>query len=222
MEPRPSPLKLAAVAGLALVAAGVGFWWLKIHDFNVRVSIDEGVNVLRNAGPWVFFIAFALLPAFGFPIAAFYLAAGTVFTERLGLGGVIAATGAALLVNISLGYAVARYFLRPWLEQLISRTKYRIPRVAPGEHAEITLIVRITPGPPHFMQSYLLGLAEVAFPTYLAISWVVSIAYAIGFIIFGDAILHGRGKMAFLGLSGLVAVTLIVHLLRKHYGKKGA
>jgi uncharacterized membrane protein YdjX (TVP38/TMEM64 family) len=221
VETRPSPLKLVAVALLALVGAGVGFWWLKIHDFNVRVSIDEGVNLLRDAGPWVFFIAFALLPAFGFPISVFYLTAGTAFAERMGLGGVIAATGAALLVNISLSYAMARYVLRPWLEQLVGRTKYRIPRVAAGEHAEITLIVRITPGPPHFMQSYLLGLAEVAFPTYLAVSWVISIAYATGFIIFGDAILHGRGKMAFLGLSGLVALALGVHLLRKHYGKKG-
>jgi hypothetical protein len=46
--------------------------------------------------------------------------------------------------------------------------------------------------------------------------------YSVGFIVFGDAILHGKGKLAFVGISVLVAMALVVHLLRKHYGKKRA
>jgi uncharacterized membrane protein YdjX (TVP38/TMEM64 family) len=94
--------------------------------------------------------------------------------------------------------------------------------VAAAEQAEITVLLRITPGPPFFVQNYLLGLAGVRFFTYMWISWVISILYAAGFIVFGDAILHGRGKAAFLGLSALLALALIVHLLRRHYGKKRA
>jgi uncharacterized membrane protein YdjX (TVP38/TMEM64 family) len=220
MANRPLPWKFLALVTLLLAAAGAGLWWLKIHHFNVRESIGAGVAVLRAVGPWAFFSLFAVLPALGFPMSVFYLAAGSAFTEKMGLGGVLAATGAVLLVNISLSYWLARYALRPWLELWISRTKYRIPRIEAAEHAEITLLVRITPGPPFFVQSYLLGLAEVTFRTYLWISWVVSIAYATGFIVFGDAILHGRGRMAVFGLSAIVAVGLIVHLLRRHYGKK--
>lgn len=220
MVNRPSFLKFIALVAILLAAAGAGLWWLKIHDFNVRLSIEAGITLLRDAGPWVFFSAFAVLPAVGFPMSVFYLTAGSAFTEKLGLGGVLAAAGAALLVNLTLSYWLARYLLRPWLEAMISRTKYRIPVVAPAEHAEITLLLRITPGPPYFVQSYLLGLADVPFRTYLWISWIISIAYATGFIVFGDAILHGRGRMAFLGLSAIVAVVLIVHLLRRHYGKK--
>jgi uncharacterized membrane protein YdjX (TVP38/TMEM64 family) len=67
----------------------------------------------------------------------------------------------------------------------------------------------------------LLGLAEVRFGTYLWISWLIAFVYATGFIVFGDAILHGKAKVAFIGLSILVAVALGVHLLRRHYGKKG-
>ena len=134
----------------------------------------------------------------------------------------LAAAGAALLVNNALAYWLARYALRPWLERWISRTKYRIPRIESAEHAEITLLVRITPGPPFFVQSYLLGLAEIRFRTYLVISWLIAMAYATGCIVFGDAILHGKGRLAFLGFSALVAAALIVHLLRKHYGKKRA
>ena len=221
MENRPSSLKLITLFVVALAGAGAGFWWLKIHDFNVRASIDEGVNLLRNAGPLAFFTAMALLPAIGAPISAFTLTAGTAFAARLGLGGVLAAAGLAIAVNLALTYWLARYALRPWLEQMISRTKYRIPAVAPDEHAEIALLVRITPGPPFFLQSYLLGLAGVRFTTYLWISWVITFVYSTGFIVFGDAILHGKGKVAFIGLSIIVAVSLGVHLLRKHYGKKG-
>ncbi len=220
MENRPSPLKLIVLVLLLLVGTGAGLWWLKIHDFNVRQSIEAGIAVLRDAGPWVFFTAFAVLPALGFPISVFYLTAGSAFTEKMGVGAVIAASGAALLVNLTLTYWLARYTLRPWLEEMISRTKYKIPVVAAADHAEITLLLRITPGPPYFVQSYLLGLAGVAFRTYLWISWIISIAYATGFIIFGDAILHGKAKVAFLGFSVLVAVALAVHLLRRHYGKK--
>jgi uncharacterized membrane protein YdjX (TVP38/TMEM64 family) len=221
VENRPSPLKLIVLLVLAVAGAGAGFWWLKIHDFNVRVSIDEGINLLRSAGPLAFFTAMAVLPAGGMPISFFNLAAGTAFADRLGMGGVLAAAGLAIALNQALTYWLARYALRPWLEQMIARTKYRIPVVADAEHAEITLLVRITPGPPFFLQNYLLGLAGVRFGTYLWISWLITFIYSAGIIVFGDAILHGKGKVAFLGLSLIVAVALGVHLLRKHYGKKG-
>lgn len=220
MSKRLIDLKIVFVALALLGAALVGFWWLKIHHYSLGESIDAGIAVLRDAGPWVFFCALALLPAIGFPVSFFYLAAGSAFAERMGMGWVLVAAGLALMANISLTYWLSRYVLRPWLEQLISRTKYKIPVVAPAEHAEITLLLRITPGPPFFIQGCLLGMAEIRFRTYLWISWVIAMAYASGFIIFGEAILHGKGRLAFIGLSALVAVALVVHLLRKHYGKK--
>ncbi|HET7535736.1 MAG TPA: VTT domain-containing protein [Candidatus Didemnitutus sp.] len=220
VQQRPISWKLIIIAALALSVLGSALGWFWLHAFSVRDSIDSGVVVLRDAGPWVFFGAVALLPAIGFPIMVFHLTAGTAFAGQLGLGGVIAATGVALAINLSLTYWLARYALRPFIEEMISRTKYRIPTLAPDEHAEITLLIRITPGPPYFVQSYLLGLAGVRFGTYLWISWVVSIAYASGFIVFGDAILHGKARMAVIGFSAIVAVALIVHFVRRHYGKK--
>jgi uncharacterized membrane protein YdjX (TVP38/TMEM64 family) len=164
----------------------------------------------------------ALLPAIGFPISVFNLTAGTAFAAQLGLPGVLAAAGVALAVNIALTYWLARYGLRPWIEEMISRTKYKIPVVPPDEQKEIILLVRVTPGPPFFLQSFLLGVAEVKFLPYLLISWPIAFVYSTGFIVFGDAILHGKAKVAFIGLSILVAVGLGVHLLRRHYGKKRA
>lgn len=220
MENRPSPRKLIALIVLGLVGSGAALWWLKIHGFNVRLAIDEGIRLLQSAGPLVFFSAMAVLPAAGMPISLFNLTAASAFAARLGLPGVLASAAVAIAVNLALTYWLARFGLRPWLEQMIARTKYRIPTAPPDEQAEITLLVRITPGPPFFLQSYLLGLAEVRFTTYLWISWLITFIYSTGFIVFGDAILHGRAKVAVIGLSILLAVALGVHLLRKHYGKK--
>lgn len=220
MENRPSPLKLAALIVLALIGAGVGFWWLKIHDFNVRLAIDEGIGLLRAAGPLAFFTGMAVLPALGCPMLAFYLTAGSAFSAQLGLGGVIALSWLAAAVNMALTHWLAGQALRPWLEKLISRTRFKIPDLPAGEHAELTLLLRITPGPPFFVQSYLLGLAGVRFTTYLWVSCAVVFPFAAGFVTFGDAILHGKARLAVLGLSALAAVALIVHFLRRHYGKK--
>jgi uncharacterized membrane protein YdjX (TVP38/TMEM64 family) len=220
--PLNHPWRLVALAVAALAAVGAGVWWLQIHHFSVGESIDAGIALLRDAGPWVFFTAMVLLPAVGFPIAVLYLAAGTAFGERMGIGWVLAATGLAVFANLALTYWLARFGLRPWLESLVSRTRYKIPVVVEAEQTEITLLVRITPGPPFFLQSYLLGLAGIRFRTYLVVSWLIAMVYATGFIVFGDAILHGKGRLALLGLSALVAVALGVHLLRRHYGKKRA
>lgn len=220
MEPRPSPLKLIALVAVLLAGAGAGLWWLKIHDFNVRLAIEAGVTLLRDAGPVVFFSAMAVLPALGCPLSIFTLTAGTAFAARLGLPLVLACCGLAIAVNMALTYWLAAVGLRPWLEQLIARTKYRVPELDEADHSELTLIVRITPGPPFFVQSYLLGLARVRFLTYLWVSWAVVMPMSVGLVIFGDAILHGKASLAVFGLSAILGLSLIVHFVRRHYGKK--
>lgn len=221
MQKASSPVKIIVLAAAVVALAAAGFWWLKIHDFNIRQSIDGGIAVLQSAGPVVFFGAMAVLPAVGFPMSLFYLAAASAFVPQMGLGGVIAASGAAIAIDLALSYWLARYGLRPWLEQMISRTKYKIPVIAPAEQNQIILLVRITPGPPFFLQNFLLGLAEVRFSSYFWISWVINMLFAVGFIVFGEAIVQGKGKAAFFGFSALVALVMIIHLVRRHYGKKG-
>ncbi|MEO6993180.1 MAG: VTT domain-containing protein, partial [Lacunisphaera sp.] len=206
---------------LIIAIAGGGFWWLKIHDFNVWLSIEGALADLRAAGPLPFFAAMAILPAVGFPISLFYLAAASAFATQMGLEGVIAASGAAILVDLAISYWLVRYGLRPWLERLIGRTKYKIPLVAAANQVQITWLVRITPGPPYVVQNVLLGLAEIPFFTFLWISWLTNMLYACGFIIFGDAIIHGKGEGVLFGVGALVAVAVVMHFVRVNYGKKG-
>lgn len=214
-----SSWKLVALAAVALAVGGAAVWWWARHGFDARRAVEAGLGVLRAGGPWVFFSAMAVLPAAGCPVLAFYLPAAAAFAGELGLGGVLAAAAAALAVNLALTYWLARRGLRPTIEEWLSRAGHRLPALAAADHAELTLLLRVTPGPPFFVQSYLLGLAGVRFRPYFWISWVVACAYATGFIIFGEAILHGEARLAITGGSALVAVALIVHFIRRHHGR---
>jgi hypothetical protein len=39
-------------------------------------------------------------------------------------------------------------------------------------------------------------------------------------MLFGDALLHGKGRIALTSLLLLFALTAITHFVRKHYGSK--
>jgi uncharacterized membrane protein YdjX (TVP38/TMEM64 family) len=95
-----------------------------------------------------------------------------------------------------------------------------VPQVAKEDHFEVTLLLRITPGPPFFLQNFLLGLAEIPFLRYLAISWTVIMLNTAGLVIFGAKLASGEGREAVLGGSLFVAMLLIIHIFRKHYAKR--
>ena len=84
-----------------------------------------------------------------------------MFGERLGMGeGVGASSLAAVTVNLLLTYWLARRALRPWLARLLPRLGYALPQVAAADMTDLIVILRVTPGPPFFVQNYLLGLAD--------------------------------------------------------------
>jgi len=212
-------LKLGALGAVLLVA---GILVLRGVDLKALMAqamafIDQAMVIIRSAGPWVFFGAMAVLPAFGFPLLGFAIPAGPAFGAQMGTVGVLAAYGAALAINLALTYWLARYAVRPLVGRLLIRAGYKIPQFKPSEHLAVTLLVRITVGPPYFVQSYLLGLGNVAFFAYMWVSWIIMMLYAVGIVVFGEAIIHGKSGMAATGVSLLVAVGIIVHLARRHF-----
>jgi uncharacterized membrane protein YdjX (TVP38/TMEM64 family) len=222
MEPSKRRFKtsllLLTLGGLVLAAAVAGF--LILRGVNLRVYFADAMDHVRAAGPLVFFAAMAVLPAVGAPILAFILTAGPAFEPQLGRGGVLAACAVSNLLNLSIGYWLARRWLRPWLEKFVARSGYKVPQVAREDQFEVTLLLRITPGPPFFSQNFLLGLAEIPFPRYLAVSWTVIMMHTTGLVIFGGALANGKGREAVLGISLFAAALLIIHILRRHYAKR--
>ncbi len=198
------------VAGLVLLTRGV----------NLIELGNRCVGVVRDSGPVVFFAAMAILPNLGVPMLAFTLSAGPLFGQRLGIVIVVLLSLAAITANVILGYFFARYTMRPVIQRLMAWLGYNMPQIPEGDITDVIVIVRVTPGIPFFAQNYLLGLAGVPFRKYLAVTCLLTWILSGAFVLFGDALVRGQGKIAVITGCLVIAATATIHLIRKHYSKK--
>ena len=211
------PRRLRLLIGAIILIAGA---MLVFGGINARILIEHGLAMIRTAGPWVFFSAMALLPALGAPVMTFLLTAGPIFGDRLGMGLVLVLSLGAITVNFILAYLLAKYVIHALVERLTLRFGYSLPKVEKSDTTDLAIIVRVTPGIPFFVQNYLLGLAGVPFLNYILVSCPICWSYATAFVLFGDALLHGKGKIAIIAGGLLIAATATTHLIRKHYAKR--
>lgn len=217
-SPRPNRallLKLAAAAVVLLVAAV-----LVARGVDLKGLVHQGLDKVQQAGPLAFFSAMAVLPAVAVPLSPFSLTAGSIFGAQLGMPVVVLCALLAITTNIVGTYFLASRALRPLVEKLVTRLGYKLPQVEEGDAADLIILLRVTPGVPFPLQNYLLGLARVPFGKYLLISCAVQWSFNTAFILFGDALLHGKGKVAMIGLGALLALTAGTHLVRKHYERR--
>lgn len=182
--------------------------------------LEAVVLALREAGPVVFFAAMALLPAAGFPLIAFTLAAGPVFGPTMGAGWVVVCSLAAVLVNLLLTYWLANRALRPLVVRLLDYFEVRLPDSPAGGAWQLTLIVRLTPGPPFWVQSYLLGLMRVPLGPYLAVSMLVMTGFIVALVFGGAAIVHGNGRLAVAAIAILAISVAVLQLLRQRAARR--
>ena len=224
-EKKKLPLKQLAVGALVGGAIGVAV----VYFVGWRVALDAALQLktavvgrMSAAGPVVFFSAMAVLPGLGVPNSPFALAAGPVFGERLGLPVVTMLGLAAITFNLTLTYWLARRWLRPLCARLLARFGYTLPAVEKGAVTDLIVLIRVTPVVPFFVQNYLLGLADVPFVRYLWVSVAIQGSLNVAFILFGDALNQGRGKVALTAALLIAMLAVGTHLLRNHYGAKKA
>lgn len=207
-------LKVAIIAVVLLVGAV-----LLALGLDLKGLVAQGLDLIRSAGPVAFFVAMILLPAVGAPISAFLITAGPVFGPQFGLGWVIAFCLLALTANMALTYFLASRAMRPLVEKLLTKLGYRLPQADANDATDLIILLRVI-GLPFPVQNYLLGLAGLPFGKYMVVSCLVSWPMNVAMIFFGDALLHGKGKLALLGFCLLLALMAVTQLLRKHHGKK--
>lgn len=216
---RKLPVVRLAIGGVVLAVVGI----VILHRIGMEQLVawlDLFVALIRDLGPWVFFAAMAVLPAVGAPLMAFSLVAGEAFAPRMTMPGVIITAAVAIAANLAFTYWLGRYALRPMLTRLVARYGYSIPRVTPANAFTVTLLVRLTPGPPFFLQNYLLGLAEVPFRLFMIVSWLAVQPVAISAVLLGKVAREGSlGKIvAVLGV--MVAVVIIIPIVRRKLAKR--
>ena len=209
------------VVKLGLVAAALGVGAVAVlRGADGPALVERGMAMIRSVGPVGFFAAMAVLPTVAVPMSLFTITAGEAFAAQMSLGGVIAVALVVLALNLALTYWAARYALRPALTGLLKRYGYSVPRVTPDNALAVTLLLRLTPGPPYAVQGYVLGIAEVPFGLYMIASWLCQAPWVVGFIVFGQGLLKGNFVLAAKGLGVLVVVVIAVQWARKRFAKR--
>lgn len=219
-EVRPASRRGWFIRAGVLVIVVLGACVLALRGVDLRALVDRVMDFIRDAGPWVFFGGIAVLPALGAPLMAFTITAGEAFAGQMTLGGVLAAVLAAIAVNLALTHWLARRAVRPLLEKLLNRFGYTVPRTTAGNALSVALLVRLTPGPPFFLQSYILGLADVPFRLYMLVSWLCVLPWAVGAVVLGRGVLNGNLKVAAMGLGVIIAAVAAVQLVRRKVAKR--
>jgi uncharacterized membrane protein YdjX (TVP38/TMEM64 family) len=216
-RPLSSPRLVLCLAAAALVVALGIFVWA---GGNARLT--AGIAFFRDAGPLPFFVAMAILPACGFPLLPFLLAAGLVFGPRLGSFLAAAYAAAALGVNASLSYWIADRAFRPAVTRWVTRLGYRLPAWRGASAWDVALLLRAIPGPPFFLQSYLLGLARIPFGIYLATSFVIPALSFTGAAVFGAAWARGDRRGLIFGAGVVIIISAVVHRTRRRLSARRA
>lgn len=198
-----------------ITAATVSVIALVVTHADLRERFEAVADYFRDAGPVPFFLAMALLPAGGFPLGVFTAMAGPVFGPVLGLPVVIGCALLAVTANAALSYWIAARALRPLVQRLLDRFGYRLPVVRPGTVWPLVVLTRIVPGPPFFLQSYLLGVARVPFGVYMLVSTLVPAAYLIATIVLADALVHHDTRAMIEAAAIFFVAGGILHQLRR-------
>lgn len=211
--------RLALAAVVAVVGMAVA---VVIAKTGLMDALQAVILHLREAGPAIFFLAMAVLPAVGFPLLAFTLAAGPVFGPTLGTGWVIAWSLIAVIANLLLTYWLSNRAFRPVVSRVLGYFDFRLPENLAGSAWQLSLIVRLTPGPPFWVQSYLLGLVGIPLVPYLTVSTCVVAGYIIALVGGGEAIASGNGRLAFAAAGVLVVTIAVLQLLRQRARRRPA
>jgi uncharacterized membrane protein YdjX (TVP38/TMEM64 family) len=185
------------------IAFGLGF--LVTSGFDMERLLES----IRATDPFLFLGIMSLLPLAGFPIAAFYLYAGSAFPWwQASL-----LCSLALALNISIAFPIAKYLLAGPVTHILERYRKSIPPLTRKNQFRVTFLVRSIPGIPYFMQNYLLALVGVKFTHYFLISWLVQSVFAAGMA----AVPHLIEKTGWITGGILLALAGILLVLHRAY-----
>lgn len=210
---------LVVLCTVLAVAAVVGAWWSGVRMEMVR---EWGVWALERAreSPLWLFAAIAILPALPVPASPFLILAGIVFTPKYGVAGAVVLSIVAMAINMSWTYWVAAGPGRRLVDRLLSWLEIELPELSRGNAVRLTLLLRVTPGIPFFLHNLILGFLRVPFRIYLPLSVATSGLFTIGFVVFGEGISSGRGKVAMLAISLILVAAVLASFVRSRFAAR--
>lgn len=166
---------------------------------------------LNEAPSLVLWLALALLPLAGVPVAPLWIMAGVRWGPGWGMVGGVS----AFLATVSLSHLLARRLMEPVLRCLLRKWWDRFPTLRESKGWMLILVCRMTPGLPFAVQNYLLPLAGVALPRNLLLTVLITTLQLAAFIFLGGALFEGRWEVVTGALVVLVLVGLLFKVLRR-------
>jgi uncharacterized membrane protein YdjX (TVP38/TMEM64 family) len=206
---------------MSFVVFGVGAGIVAV--FGILVVREIGIDTilgwimdawqrLQSAPPLVFFGAMSLLTIFPVPLTPFYITAGTVY----GIGTSLLWIPPAIVLNNLIAYTLTTTFLRPWLQATVAKRGLSIPTVkSKREQTLLITMVRITPGPPYFLQSLVLGLAGVDRLPFLVISLPVHMIFVVGFVVLGQSAFDGQFGLVIVAIALIIGASICGRFFHK-------
>jgi len=175
------------------------------------------LEFLQSIPPPLYFMAFAILPAFGAPLTLFYLTAMPVLGQIHPVVGIFWAW-LALTINMILSYWMAKGILHPVIEWMLQYRHLKIPKIRPENEIQIVLAIRLSPL-PFPVQNYLLALGHARWRSYLGLSLPIQGSIGIAMMFLGESILHGKVGYVLLAVFAILVITLLIKALRKRLNR---
>ncbi len=208
MITRKKLIILAALVPIAIVGA-VFAWHMGWVHF--ALSLKEPILGWCRSNPIALFAAIVILPGFAFPVAPLLILAGVVWGSSL-QGCAIAL--AAVVLNISWTHLVASGPFRHRIIKLLGARFEKWQEMPKNDHFRVSCLLRVTPGVPLFVQNYVIGLLGIPLRFSIALAIPITGLYVCGFVLTGGAIFEGKIGFLILGISLLIAATMIVNIIR--------
>ena len=182
------------------IVTAIGFILLAVFFFLPRVDIEALVEALRVSGPWVFYLAFALLTLLGLPSTPFFIVGGATFPLWQNLVG----TTAGMLLHLALAYLISSRWLRQTIRRVLEKRGITPPSVEKGNEWKVALMIKFAPGVPMFLKSYIMGVAGIPWKVFLGVSMPATWIYALALLTLGKSAMEGSIGWFLGGLALLV------------------
>ena len=198
------------VLGVLAMAAASQFLDLEAASSVVEAAWER----LKSAPAPIYFSVMTVAILLPVPASIFYVTAGSLFGVVPSLLFIVPTLAAnALLVHL-----IAGSWLRPTIENFVSKRGIRIPRLeARSDEILFITLIRITPGIPYFVQSWVIGLAGVAIGPFLLITIAIQMFYAAGFVVLGRSAFEGEVGVAVGAIALLVVVSIVARIVHKRF-----
>ncbi len=220
--------KLIALGVLGVIGLGVACWYFELSFFDLKGFVLDHLGETKQYAmdskdylrdhSWILFIALVVLPGLFVPVSPMFLLSGPVFGDGENYFKPCLIVSVALALNITWTYWLAKSPCRKLIEYMLKGTPIELPDMKDGGYVGVILFLRTTV--PLAIQNYFLGLLGIPFKPYFFISMPPLIIVGCVYVVLGDAVFQGDGKLLLTGMLALGVVSGISSFIHRKFAKK--